>query len=140
MRGGEGGPDATTCGLHDRCRDRSRTLRHHELAERASRTRRRANSLIATASGGRARAEESTAWTPAKRLRFLRKKYSWMLVCGGTKVLKRLLDVVVALVLVVLLAPLLALVALLIKLTDGGPILFWQTRIACCLISNPRSN
>lgn len=84
---------------------------------------------IATTDGDRARATHSTPWTPAKRLRFLRKKYSWMLVCGGTKFLKRALDVIVAMASLVSLAPLLALVALLIKLTDGGPVLFWQTRI-----------
>jgi lipopolysaccharide/colanic/teichoic acid biosynthesis glycosyltransferase len=42
---------------------------------------------------------------------------------------KRLLDLVGSGLLLVLLSPLFAVVALLIKLTDGGPVLFWQTRV-----------
>jgi lipopolysaccharide/colanic/teichoic acid biosynthesis glycosyltransferase len=74
-------------------------------------------------------AERYPGWTAGKRLRFLRKKYSWLLVCGGARALKRGLDIVVAVTLMALLAPLLALVAVLIKLTDRGPVLFWQTRV-----------
>jgi len=50
-------------------------------------------------------------------------------VCGGAQVLKRILDIAVAVTMLALLAPLLALVAVLVKLTDGGPVLFWQTRV-----------
>lgn len=67
--------------------------------------------------------------TFALRLRFLRKKYSWVTAVGGAKVLKRLLDVTVSASMLILLTPLFALVALAIKLTDGGPIFFWQTRV-----------
>jgi lipopolysaccharide/colanic/teichoic acid biosynthesis glycosyltransferase len=42
---------------------------------------------------------------------------------------KRILDIVVGLTAIILLSPLLICVALVIKLTDGGPILFVQTRI-----------
>jgi lipopolysaccharide/colanic/teichoic acid biosynthesis glycosyltransferase len=74
-------------------------------------------------------AERPAGWTVAKRLRFLRKKYSWLLACSGGRAAKRALDVLVAGPMLVLLSPLLALVALLIKLTDRGPVLFWQTRV-----------
>lgn len=47
----------------------------------------------------------------------------------GARALKRFLDVVAALCLLVVSAPLCALVALAIKLEDGGPILFRQTRV-----------
>lgn len=65
----------------------------------------------------------------ARNLRFWRKKYAWLLVVGGAKALKRALDIVVALIMLLLLAPLFLFVALAIKLTDGGPVLFWQTRV-----------
>jgi lipopolysaccharide/colanic/teichoic acid biosynthesis glycosyltransferase len=80
--------------------------------------------------GGWAPAPEGyPGWTVGKRLRFLRKKYSWIAACGGARVVKRVLDVVVAGTMLALLAPLLAVVAVLIKLTDGGPVLFWQKRV-----------
>jgi lipopolysaccharide/colanic/teichoic acid biosynthesis glycosyltransferase len=63
------------------------------------------------------------------RLRYWQKKYAWMLVVGGTKVLKRTIDIIASSVLLIGLAPLFALVALLIKFTDGGPVFFWQTRV-----------
>jgi exopolysaccharide biosynthesis polyprenyl glycosylphosphotransferase len=44
-------------------------------------------------------------------------------------VLKRILDVVFSLTFLLLLIPLFAIVALLIKLTSDGPILFWQERM-----------
>src|SRR4051812_6009299 len=64
-----------------------------------------------------------------RTLRFWRKKYAWLLVVGGAKALKRALDIVVAACMLVVLAPLFLVVAAAIKLTDGGPILFWQTRV-----------
>jgi len=42
---------------------------------------------------------------------------------------KRSVDVVVSALLLVALAPVFVLVSLLIKATDGGPVLFWQTRV-----------
>lgn len=63
------------------------------------------------------------------RFRFWFKKYAWALTVGGAKVLKRGLDIVVALAMLILLAPLFAAVALCIKLDDGGPVLFWQIRV-----------
>ncbi len=43
--------------------------------------------------------------------------------------LKRTIDITLSLILLILTMPLLLLVALLIKLSDRGPVLFWQTRI-----------
>jgi lipopolysaccharide/colanic/teichoic acid biosynthesis glycosyltransferase len=65
----------------------------------------------------------------ARRWRFWRKKYAWALVVGGAKAVKRALDLVASITLLVLLLPLFMVVALSIKLTDGGPILFWQKRV-----------
>jgi lipopolysaccharide/colanic/teichoic acid biosynthesis glycosyltransferase len=69
-----------------------------------------------------------SAWS-WRHLRFWRKKYAWLFVVGGAGLIKRLIDVTAALVLLVALVPLFLLLAILIKLTDGGPVLFWQTRV-----------
>jgi lipopolysaccharide/colanic/teichoic acid biosynthesis glycosyltransferase len=63
------------------------------------------------------------------RLRFWRKKYMFLLAIGGSRALKRMVDIVVALTMFVILIPLFLLVAALIKLTDRGPVLFWQQRV-----------
>lgn len=63
------------------------------------------------------------------RLRFWWKKYAWALVVGSTKALKRAIDIAVSTALLIGMAPLFAVVAALIKLTDGGPVLFWQIRV-----------
>jgi len=57
------------------------------------------------------------------------KKKLWTFVIQTTLFLKRLLDIMVALVALLLLSPLFAIVALFIKLTDGGPVIYVQTRI-----------
>ncbi len=44
-------------------------------------------------------------------------------------VLKRLMDILVAGTMLILLLPLFIVVALLVKLSDGGPVMFWQTRV-----------
>jgi lipopolysaccharide/colanic/teichoic acid biosynthesis glycosyltransferase len=64
-----------------------------------------------------------------RKLRFWRKKYAWLIVVGGTTVIKRLLDIVVSLTMLVVLLPFFLIVAAFIKLTDGGPVLFWQERV-----------
>ncbi|GAB4455791.1 MAG: hypothetical protein OHK0029_12470 [Armatimonadaceae bacterium] len=66
-------------------------------------------------------------WRGSLRLRC--KQFLWLLVVGGTRLLKRLLDITVSASALLLLAPLMLLVALLIKATDGGPVLFWQQRV-----------
>jgi lipopolysaccharide/colanic/teichoic acid biosynthesis glycosyltransferase len=65
----------------------------------------------------------------ANQLRFWRKKYLWSLVVGTAKILKRTLDIGVSVTMLVALSPLFLAVAAGRKLTDGGPILFWQTRV-----------
>lgn len=64
-----------------------------------------------------------------RHARFWRKKYAWFLVVGTAKCLKRALDIAVSLTMLIALLPLFAAVALAIKLTDGGPLLFWQVRV-----------
>lgn len=64
-----------------------------------------------------------------RRLGFWRKKYFWLVTVGGAKILKRLIDIVVSATALLVLSPLFLLVAVLIKLTDNGPILFTQIRV-----------
>jgi exopolysaccharide biosynthesis polyprenyl glycosylphosphotransferase len=64
-----------------------------------------------------------------QRLRFMAKRLSWLAVVNGSYLLKRLFDIVAAAILLVLLLPVLATVALLIRLESPGPILFRQTRV-----------
>ncbi len=64
-----------------------------------------------------------------QRFRYWRKKYAWLLIVGGTRSIKRLIDFTAALCGAVVLAPLFLAVALAIRLTDHGPVLFWQTRV-----------
>jgi lipopolysaccharide/colanic/teichoic acid biosynthesis glycosyltransferase len=71
----------------------------------------------------------SGASSLARRARFWRKKYAWVAVVAGAKLLKRGLDVCVSVAMLAALLPLFAAVAAGIKLTDGGPILFWQKRV-----------
>ncbi|MDY0287621.1 MAG: sugar transferase [Sphaerochaeta sp.] len=67
---------------------------------------------------------------PASQTRKARiKKRLWHLVIKATLLFKRLLDLVVSLVALLLLSPLFAIVSLMIKLTDGGPVFYVQTRI-----------
>jgi lipopolysaccharide/colanic/teichoic acid biosynthesis glycosyltransferase len=53
----------------------------------------------------------------------------WRLTIGAGHASKRMLDIIVSLAALVMLSPLLLLVAIMIKLTDFGPILFWQIRV-----------
>ena len=64
-----------------------------------------------------------------RRMHYWRKRYLWIAVVQGAQLLKRAIDVAGALALLIALAPLFAIVAFLIKMTDHGPILFWQTRV-----------
>jgi lipopolysaccharide/colanic/teichoic acid biosynthesis glycosyltransferase len=57
------------------------------------------------------------------------KRNAWLFVIFGGRALKRLMDVVAASLMLVALSPLLIVVALWVKLYDGGSILFWQTRV-----------
>ncbi len=69
---------------------------------------------------GRSRRRRLAVWT---------KTLAWRSVVGWAEAVKRALDLVVAAELLVLLTPLFLAVAAAIKLTDGGPVLFWQTRV-----------
>lgn len=57
------------------------------------------------------------------------KCFSWRLVVSSASFCKRLFDIVMSSIFIVLLSPLFLLVSLLIWLEDGRPILFTQTRI-----------
>lgn len=57
------------------------------------------------------------------------KRKLWTFVIKATLFFKRLMDIVISLVALILLSPLFAIVALFIKLTDGGPVFYVQTRI-----------
>ena len=60
---------------------------------------------------------------------YQRKKWLWHICISGSKLLKRFTDVVVALSMILVLSPLFLVVAACIKLTDRGPVLFWQKRV-----------
>jgi len=60
---------------------------------------------------------------------YFRKKYSWIFVVGGTQFLKRMIDIVAAAVFLILGSPIFLTTVLLIKLTDGGPILYVTPRV-----------
>jgi lipopolysaccharide/colanic/teichoic acid biosynthesis glycosyltransferase len=63
------------------------------------------------------------------KISYIRKKYLWKLIAGGSNLLKRLIDILVSLMALVALSPLFALVAAAIKITDRGSVLFWQVRV-----------
>lgn len=64
-----------------------------------------------------------------RRVRFLWKRYAWVAVIGGARLLKRAIDVSASGLGILVLSPLFLLVALAIKATDRGPVLFWQSRV-----------
>ena len=57
------------------------------------------------------------------------KRWTWRCLLAGTQFVKRFFDVAVSGLVLILLAPMFLLTALLIKLEDGGPIFFAQTRV-----------
>ncbi len=59
----------------------------------------------------------------------MRKRVGWFLVVGSSLALKRGLDLVLSLAALLALLPVFAVVALLIKLWDRGPVFFRQTRV-----------
>ncbi|MGA3106223.1 MAG: sugar transferase [Terriglobales bacterium] len=72
---------------------------------------------------------ESMGIPGSRRFRLLRKRYAWSAVVWGAGALKRFVDILVSLVMLCMLSPLFFAVALMIKVTDRGPILFWQKRV-----------
>lgn len=65
----------------------------------------------------------------SRRLTYLRKKYSWIIVVGSAYVVKRLLDLAVVIPLLLALTPFFLLLAAMIKLTDGGDVFYMSTRV-----------
>jgi exopolysaccharide biosynthesis polyprenyl glycosylphosphotransferase len=63
------------------------------------------------------------------RARYYLKRASWVVVVRGAYLVKRLFDIVVSAVLLVLLLPFFLAVGLAIRLEDPGPILFKQQRV-----------
>jgi len=63
------------------------------------------------------------------RLYFLHKKLAWRTVVGATELAKRGLDIVVAGLMLILLAPLFGIVALIIYKESPGPVFFFQNRV-----------
>lgn len=57
------------------------------------------------------------------------KRVSWRMVVRGAEAVKRFFDILCSAIALLLLAPLFAFIAILIKLEDGGPIFFAQTRV-----------
>ena len=60
---------------------------------------------------------------------YLRKKYAWIIVTRTTNIIKRTMDILVAALFLVGLSPLLLMVALIIYLTDRGPVIYTQKRV-----------
>lgn len=78
----------------------------------------------------------STEWMTRLRLTAPRKDVKCL--TEPTRLAKRSTDILVSASLMVLLAPLLVLVAILVKLTSPGPIVFRQTRVGLNLRRSPR--
>jgi lipopolysaccharide/colanic/teichoic acid biosynthesis glycosyltransferase len=57
------------------------------------------------------------------------RKLMWWIAVQGALFTKRLVDIIVAAALILLIGPILLLLAMLIRATDGGPVLFWQERV-----------
>jgi lipopolysaccharide/colanic/teichoic acid biosynthesis glycosyltransferase len=64
-----------------------------------------------------------------RSLRARVKRFNWILVVSGTRFIKRAMDICFSLCALIVLCPFLVILAFLIRLEDGGPALFWQTRI-----------
>ena len=62
-------------------------------------------------------------------MRFLWKKYLWLSITQGSRLLKRIIDVIASFSALILLLPLFMVLALLIYIHDKGPVLFWQSRV-----------
>jgi lipopolysaccharide/colanic/teichoic acid biosynthesis glycosyltransferase len=64
-----------------------------------------------------------------QRIIYWRKKYSWLFIVESTKFLKRLFDIIVGGFFLLLFSPLMLLIAIIIKLNDGGPIIYVSDRV-----------
>lgn len=75
------------------------------------------------------RLERRLNTAPRQRVFAAAVKFAWRVTCASGRVTKRLIDIAVAAAALLLLSPLLLAVAIAIRLHDGGPVLYWQTRI-----------
>ena len=66
---------------------------------------------------------------PLRSLRIGFKRFSSIVIVGGTTLLQRAMDIAVALLALLVLSPLFLIVALAIWFEDGGSPLFWQDRV-----------
>ncbi|MFQ5728995.1 MAG: sugar transferase [Waddliaceae bacterium] len=64
-----------------------------------------------------------------QKIRYWRKKYLWLFFIEGTKLFKRVTDIVLSAILLIVLSPLMLLIAAIIKLNDGGPALYDTQRV-----------
>lgn len=64
-----------------------------------------------------------------QKLTYLRKKYFWLFVVNSTRIIKRTIDILASLTLLIVLSPLMLLIALTIKLTDYGPVFYISKRV-----------
>lgn len=64
-----------------------------------------------------------------ERWTYWRKKYFWLIIVGTANGLKRILDIFLGLLLLLLLMPILILIAFMIKLSDQGPIFYISDRV-----------
>lgn len=71
--------------------------------------------------------EEANSFS--SRFRYNRKKYSWIIVVGAAKAVKRIFDFAVSLILLIALSPIMLLIAFAIKLYDYGPIFYTSPRV-----------
>lgn len=63
------------------------------------------------------------------QLRLAAKRIAWAVVTRSASVVKRATDIAASVIVLILLLPLFAAVAIAIKATDGGSVLFWQDRV-----------
>jgi exopolysaccharide biosynthesis polyprenyl glycosylphosphotransferase len=71
--------------------------------------------------------------SPAGRMRWtaysLWKRLSWKAIVASAQFIKRLFDIIASVCILIMISPLLAILALLVKLEDGGPVIFAQRRV-----------
>jgi len=65
----------------------------------------------------------------ASQFHAAKKRMAWRIQVSSLRVAKRVMDIAIVLPTLLLLAPLFAVVALGIRLYDGGPALYWQKRV-----------
>lgn len=65
----------------------------------------------------------------SQRLKYLRKKYLWLLFVEGTRLFKRSIDIVIGLFIFILFLPFMLLIGSMIKFSDGGPVLYLSHRV-----------